>query len=88
MVFNTLPGFGDQTLAVIILVLCSGVSSHIMFGYGTRKAKETFVGLVLLLMVGVQIFHLIPAATMVPANRFYTWKVRVDVLMEYLQVLF
>lgn len=71
--FNTIMGFGDQAFTMIVLLLSAGLSSHIAFGYGTKKAREMFLGLVLLLMVGVQLFHLINAAVYVPATRFYTW---------------
>jgi hypothetical protein len=75
MAFSNLAGFSDQALSVIVLVLCAGISAHFMYGFGTRKAKETFIGLILLLVIGLQLFYLIPAAITVPANRFYTWNV-------------
>lgn len=75
MVFSTLAGFSDQAFAVIVLVLCAGITSHFMYGFGTRKAKDTFVALILLLLVGVQLFYLIPAAITVPATKFYVWNV-------------
>jgi hypothetical protein len=53
--FDTFLGFGDQVLSGIMLIVCAGISSHIMFGYGTRRGKETFIGLVLVLAVGVQV---------------------------------
>lgn len=35
-----------------------------------------FVALILLLIVGTQMYHLIYAATYIPASRFYTWNSR------------
>lgn len=74
--FDNILGFGDQLFTVIVLVITAGISSHICFGFGTRKAKETFVGLILVLMVGTQFYHLINAATHIPANSPYTFNVR------------
>ena len=52
------------------MVLCAGISSHLCFGYSTKKSRETFIGLILLIMLGFQLFHLIRAALYVPATRF------------------
>lgn len=71
--FNTIMGFGDQAFTMLVLLLAAGLSSHIAYGIGTKRAREMFLGLILLLMVGVQLFHLINAAVYVPASRFYTW---------------
>ena len=53
--FDNMPGFTDQVFTCITLVVCAGISAHICHGYGTRKARETFVGLVLLLAVCIQV---------------------------------
>lgn len=53
--FDTIIGFSNQLLSAIVLVLCAGVTSHIIHGYGTKKSKDTFVGLVLLLAAGCQV---------------------------------
>lgn len=73
MAFNTIMGFADQAFTCIVLLLAAGVASHIAFGFGTKKAREMFVALILLLIVGTQLFHLINAATYIPATRFYVW---------------
>jgi len=54
--FDTFLGFGDQVFSAVMLIVCAGISSHIMFGYGTRRGKEAFIGLVLVLAVGIQVF--------------------------------
>ena len=69
-------GFADQAFSCIVLVLAAGLASHIAFGFGTKRAREMFVALILLLIVGTQLFHLINAATYIPATRFYTWNSR------------
>lgn len=53
--FDTILGFGNQTFAVLFLVVSAGISAHISYGFGTRRAKEMFVGLILLLLVSVQV---------------------------------
>ena len=77
--FDNILGFGDQLFTVIVLVITAGISSHICFGFGTRKAKETFVGLILVLMVGTQFYHLISAVTHIPASKPYNFNVSVMV---------
>jgi hypothetical protein len=76
MAFNTILGFADQAFSCIVLLLAAGLASHIAYGFGTKKAREMFIALVLLLLVGTQLFHLINAATYIPASRFYTWNTR------------
>ena len=56
--------------SAIILVLCAGISSHLCFGYSTKKSREAFIGLILLIMMGFQLFHLLRAALYVPASQF------------------
>lgn len=79
IMFNSIQGFGDQLFSVIVLVIAAGISSHFCFGYGTKKAKETFIALILVLIVGTQLFHLINAATYVPASKFFVFDVRTTV---------
>ena len=74
--FNSILGFGDQLFTVIVLVVSAGISAHMCFGFGTKRAKEALVGLILVLMVGTQLYHLIDAATYVPASKFYVYNVR------------
>ena len=62
--------FVDHVFSAIILVLCAGISSHLCFGYSSKKSKETFIGLILLTMLGFQLFHLLRAALYVPATQF------------------
>jgi hypothetical protein len=73
--FNSFLGFGDQLFAGILLLVTAGISAHIVYGYGTKRAKELFVGLVLLTMACVQLYHLVNAAIYMPATRFYTYNV-------------
>jgi len=68
-----MKGFGNQLFTAIILVLSAGISTHICYGYGTKKAKEAFAALILLLLLGTQFYHLIYAANYVPATRFYVF---------------
>jgi hypothetical protein len=75
MVFNSILGFGDQTFTTIVLLLSAAITSHYVHGWGTRKGRDLFIVLVLLLILAVQYTHLIRAATYIPANRFYVWNV-------------
>lgn len=54
-------------------MLCAGISSHLCFGYSTKKSRETFIGLILLLIIGFQFFHFVRAALYVPASRFFVF---------------
>lgn len=53
--FDTIMGFGDQAFTVIVLVVAAGVSSHIMYGFGTKRGKDVFILSVLILTVAVQV---------------------------------
>ena len=66
-------GWGENIFSALCLLVSAGVTSHLAFGFGTRRAKELFAALVLALIVGAQYFHLVYAATYIPATRFYTW---------------
>lgn len=74
--FEDILGFGDQYFVVIVLLLSAGITAHICHGYGTIKAKELFVALILVLLVGTQLYHLIYASVYVPATKFYVYNVR------------
>ena len=74
--FDSMKGFGDQLFTVIVLLVSVGVSSHMCFGFGSKKAKEVLIGLILMLIIGTQFYHLINAAIYVPATPFYTYDVR------------
>lgn len=67
-------GLAEQVFTFLILVLSAGVCAHITHGFGTKKARELFAGLVLLIIISVQMFHLTHAATYIPASRFFVWK--------------
>lgn len=58
----------------IILVLCMAISSHIIHGFGTAKAKKTFMGLFFLTLIIVQYYYIIQASKHIPVNRFYTYR--------------
>ena len=62
--------FGQHVFSAIVLVLCAGISSHLCFGFSTRQSRETFIGLIFLIMLGYQFFHLIRAALYIPATPF------------------
>jgi hypothetical protein len=69
-------GFDEHVFSAIILALGAAVSVHICHGYGTRMARESFIGLILLLIVGFQMYHLIRAALFVPATRFFVYNTK------------
>lgn len=71
--FDDILGFGRQCFTVLVLLISAGISAHICYGYGTKRTKEAFISLILILIVGVQMYHLINAATYIPATRFYTF---------------
>jgi hypothetical protein len=63
----------EQIFTLVVLLVGAGVTSHIAHGFGTRKAKELFASLLLLIIVGGQMYHTIQAVTYIPATRFFTW---------------
>jgi hypothetical protein len=64
--FENMVGFGLQSFCAILITLSAAVSAHLMHGYGTRRAKETFVGLMLATMFLYQLFYLVKAAQFMP----------------------
>lgn len=71
--FDDMKGFADQLFTAVVLIVCAGISAHICHGYGTRRAKETFIGLVLFLAVGTQMFHIINASININSNKFHLY---------------
>jgi hypothetical protein len=58
--FEDIFGFASETFAAIILTISLAISVHLCHGYGTKKAKDSFVGGLILLIgcVQVQIIYL------------------------------
>ena len=55
-----------MTFYTFILTLAVAVSAHIAHGAGTKKAKDAFVGGVLLLMMATQCYYLILSSVYIP----------------------
>lgn len=53
---NTLD-VGEAAFSVIVITVAAAVASHICFGYGTRKWRETFAGLICGLLLAVQVIE-------------------------------
>ena len=64
--FEDIFGFASETFAAIILTVSLAVSVHICHGSGTKKARESFIGGLLLLMSCYQLYNLILASTHIP----------------------
>ena len=73
--FSDLVAFGQQVFAAIILIISAGITANICHGPGTVRSRDTFVKLVLILIVGVQFYHIIYAGIYVPADKFWTFNV-------------
>ena len=65
--FHNIIGFGYETFIALVLTICISISAHISHGWGTRRAKEYFVGMMLLLIVCVQMYYLILASRIIPS---------------------
>lgn len=65
----------DSALRTLVLLVAIILSSHLVFGFGTRKARELFIGLLLFTMISVQYYYLAQAVMHVPASRFYVYDV-------------
>ena len=76
MPFYNLVAFGSQTFNVVVLLISAYLTAQFAYGYGTRRAREFFIALLLLLMLGVEFYYLIKAANFVPATRFFVLNVR------------
>lgn len=73
--FNNIDAFGRQLFLSLFLIVCCIVAAHLCFGYDTRRAKEAFVIMILLLMIGVQYYFLVDTVSYVPATRFFVYNV-------------
>lgn len=71
--FEQAVNFGEEVFTALVLLLSAAVASHIMYGYGTKHARECFVGIVLLMMFGYQLYYLILSSQFVPAGPEYTY---------------
>lgn len=52
---NNILDIGDAVLTAIVLIVAAGIATHICFGYGTRKWRESFVGLICSLLIAAQV---------------------------------
>lgn len=64
--FDNAVSFGVQSFSALILVVAAAMSATVMYGMGTRKAKETFLGLVLITMLCYQLYYMILASNYIP----------------------
>jgi hypothetical protein len=69
--FENAEQFGVQTFTAIVMVVSAAVASHIMYGYGTKRAREAFVGIVLGMMFCYQLYYLVLASQYIPADHTY-----------------
>ena len=55
MTFNNVLGVGEAAFTTIVLLVSAGVSTHICFGYGSRKWREAYIALICALVITVQV---------------------------------
>lgn len=46
---------GDILFASLVVIVATGITTNMIHGYGTKHWKDTFVGLLLLLLVSTQV---------------------------------
>ncbi len=73
---DNVESFGRQLFQAIFLVVVAVISAQISFGYDSRRAKEMFIILFLLLIIGTQYFYLFQAVSYIPASEYFTYNVR------------
>ena len=71
----SIADFASQCFSIIVIVTATIIATQICFGYGTRKAKESFVGLILFTLCAIQSYQLVFAVIYVPADRFFVYNV-------------
>ena len=71
--FLDLLDFSHQAFAITVILLVIGVASHIMFGFGTKRAKESILAMIFFLMVACQLYYLLQASLYIPASRFQVY---------------
>jgi hypothetical protein len=55
MTIDNVTGVGEAALTTIVLLVSAGVCTHICFGYGSRKWRESYIALICSLVVTVQV---------------------------------
>jgi membrane protein YdbS with pleckstrin-like domain len=51
----TIIDISELIFSSIVMLIAAGITAHIFHGFGTKRWRETFVGLVLLLIVCTQV---------------------------------
>lgn len=59
MGISTILDVGEAMFTALALTVGAGVSAHICFGYGTRKWKDSFIGLICALILAVQVYYVV-----------------------------
>ena len=62
--------FDNWIFAALILIISAGITAHIIHGYGSHKWKDTFIGLILLIMVVIQLYQLLIASMHVTTHPY------------------
>ena len=51
----TVVDISELIFSALILIVAAGVTAHIFHGYGTKTWRESFVGLIILMVVCTQV---------------------------------
>lgn len=51
----TIIDISEIIFSAIVMTIAAGITAHIFHGFGTKRWRETFVGLVILLVVCTQV---------------------------------
>jgi hypothetical protein len=68
--FGTWLDFGQDAIETLFLILAACITSCYIYGYGSKKAAETFTLLICILVCSTQLYFLIQAAVTIPGMKF------------------
>ena len=74
---------GTPFFQILVLLVSCGVVGHLSYGFGTKKSNKLIVLLVLLLMIGTQLYFVLQSVCYIPSTRFYVYNVRKFTINDY-----
>ena len=63
---STILDFSQTIFSALVLIISAGVTAHVFHGYNNKKWRTSFIGLLLLMLVGTQMYYLCRAVLHVP----------------------
>jgi hypothetical protein len=63
---STILDLSQTIFSALVLIISAGLTSHFFHGYNSKKWRTSFIGLLLLMLIGTQVYYLIKAVLYIP----------------------